>query len=176
MICRAVIVVVKRKQGVSLENHPAGRGGTQGRLPRLQRSLPSDALPVTTTRACRCSWGMGFSFVLLPHFHFSRLCELVVKSEADVLTLIEQGGAVRKVASTNMNERSSRSHSCFTIKVSRPPLVESSRADDMRNAILPYFSHACMYQQRGGHDNCSKFMCDANGIERLSIVNGLAKP
>ncbi|CAM9341724.1 unnamed protein product, partial [Hapterophycus canaliculatus] len=46
------------------------------------------------------------------------LCELVVKSEADVLTLIEQGGAVRKVASTNMNERSSRSHSCFTIKVS----------------------------------------------------------
>lgn len=46
-----------------------------------------------------------------------RLCELVVKSEADVLTLIEQGGAVRKVASTNMNERSSRSHSCFTIKV-----------------------------------------------------------
>lgn len=46
-----------------------------------------------------------------------RLCELVVHSEADVLTLIEQGGAVRKVASTNMNERSSRSHSCFTIKV-----------------------------------------------------------
>lgn len=40
-----------------------------------------------------------------------------MKSEADVLTLIEQGGAVRKVASTNMNERSSRSHSCFTIKV-----------------------------------------------------------
>lgn len=53
------------------------------------------------------------SFVL----HVLRLCELVVKSEADVLTLIEQGGAVRKVASTNMNERSSRSHSCFTIKV-----------------------------------------------------------
>lgn len=47
-----------------------------------------------------------------------RLCELVVKTEGDVLTLIEQGGAVRKVASTNMNERSSRSHSCFTIKVS----------------------------------------------------------
>lgn len=47
----------------------------------------------------------------------ARLCELVVKNEADVLTLIEQGGAVRKVASTNMNERSSRSHSCFTIKV-----------------------------------------------------------
>lgn len=45
-----------------------------------------------------------------------------MKSEADVLTLIEQGGAVRKVASTNMNERSSRSHSCFTIKVSRVDL------------------------------------------------------
>lgn len=53
-----------------------------------------------------------------------RLCELVVKSEADVLTLIEQGGAVRKVASTNMNERSSRSHSCFTIKVEKKTTEE----------------------------------------------------
>ncbi|CAM9335866.1 unnamed protein product [Ascophyllum nodosum] len=52
------------------------------------------------------------------------LCELVVKSEADVLTLIEQGGAVRKVASTNMNERSSRSHSCFTIKVEKKTTEE----------------------------------------------------
>ncbi|CAM9240011.1 unnamed protein product [Ectocarpus sp. 12 AP-2014] len=54
------------------------------------------------------------------------LCELVVKSEADVLTLIEQGGAVRKVASTNMNERSSRSHSCFTIKVEKKTTEELS--------------------------------------------------
>ena len=52
-----------------------------------------------------------------------RLCELVVKNDTDVLTLIEQGGAVRKVASTNMNERSSRSHSCFTIKVCHVTII-----------------------------------------------------
>jgi kinesin family member 1 len=38
------------------------------------------------------------------------LCELVVKSGEDVMTLLEQGGAVRRVAATNMNEHSSRSH------------------------------------------------------------------
>ncbi|CAM9500239.1 unnamed protein product [Discosporangium mesarthrocarpum] len=52
------------------------------------------------------------------------LCELVVHSEDDVLKLIEQGGAIRKVASTNMNERSSRSHSCFTIKVEKKTTEE----------------------------------------------------
>lgn len=33
--------------------------------------------------------------------------------------MIQQGNAVRKVAATNMNEQSSRSHSCLTIKVSQ---------------------------------------------------------
>lgn len=37
--------------------------------------------------------------------------------------LLEQGQKVRHVAATNMNERSSRSHSCFTIKIEQK-LVE----------------------------------------------------
>jgi len=45
------------------------------------------------------------------------LCEVVVKSAGDVLRLIEQGNTVRRVAATKMNDQSSRSHSCFTIKV-----------------------------------------------------------
>jgi len=45
------------------------------------------------------------------------LCELVVHNYADVMRLIDQGNTVRKVASTNMNQESSRSHSCFTIKI-----------------------------------------------------------
>lgn len=45
------------------------------------------------------------------------LCELVVKSAQDVLKLIEQGNTVRRVAATKMNDQSSRSHSCFTIKI-----------------------------------------------------------
>jgi hypothetical protein len=45
------------------------------------------------------------------------LAELVVKNEADIVNLIEQGTKVRRVAATQMNERSSRSHSCFVIKI-----------------------------------------------------------
>jgi hypothetical protein len=45
------------------------------------------------------------------------LAELIVKNADDVVKLIDQGQKVRHVASTNMNERSSRSHSCFTIKI-----------------------------------------------------------
>jgi len=47
------------------------------------------------------------------------LCELVVRDSADVQRLIDQGNTVRRVAATNMNEQSSRSHSCFTIKIER---------------------------------------------------------
>eukprot|EP00753_Platysulcus_tardus_P010615 PLAT290.1.p1 GENE.PLAT290.1~~PLAT290.1.p1 ORF type:complete len:722 (-),score=387.59 PLAT290.1:83-2248(-) len=47
------------------------------------------------------------------------LAELIVESELDVLNLIEQGNKVRRVAETMMNARSSRSHSCFTIKLQR---------------------------------------------------------
>ncbi|CAM9727312.1 unnamed protein product, partial [Chrysoparadoxa australica] len=52
------------------------------------------------------------------------LCELVVHTKEDVVRLIEQGSAVRKVAATNMNEGSSRSHSCFTIKVEKKTVEE----------------------------------------------------
>ena len=45
------------------------------------------------------------------------LCELVVYTAQDVLKLIEQGNTVRRVAATKMNDQSSRSHSCFTIKI-----------------------------------------------------------
>ncbi|GMH47768.1 hypothetical protein TrRE_jg1943 [Triparma retinervis] len=44
---------------------------------------------------------------------------VVCKSEADVMRLVNQGGAVRKVAATQMNATSSRSHSVFTIKVEK---------------------------------------------------------
>jgi hypothetical protein len=40
-----------------------------------------------------------------------------------MLKFIEQGNAVRKVAATNMNEVSSRSHSCFTITILQKTIV-----------------------------------------------------
>ena len=45
------------------------------------------------------------------------IAELVVKEAEDVFRLLDQGQKVRHVASTDMNERSSRSHSCFTITI-----------------------------------------------------------
>lgn len=45
------------------------------------------------------------------------LAEIVVACEADVLRLLEQGARVRHVAATQMNERSSRSHSIFTLRI-----------------------------------------------------------
>lgn len=45
------------------------------------------------------------------------LASLVVSDAESVTKLIEQGNGVRQVAATKMNERSSRSHSCFMIKI-----------------------------------------------------------
>ena len=47
------------------------------------------------------------------------LAELVVTEENQIVELIEQGNKVRAVAATQMNARSSRSHSCFTIKINQ---------------------------------------------------------
>jgi len=45
------------------------------------------------------------------------LAELVVKDETGVKQILGQGNRVRRVAETNMNARSSRSHTCFTIRI-----------------------------------------------------------
>lgn len=49
--------------------------------------------------------------------YVEHLCELAVKSPAEIIRLIDQGNRVRRVASTAMNERSSRSHSVLTVKI-----------------------------------------------------------
>ena len=52
------------------------------------------------------------------------LCELIVKDAADVMRLIDQGNTVRRVAATKMNDQSSRSHSCFTLKIEQRTTTE----------------------------------------------------
>ncbi|KAJ1460967.1 P-loop containing nucleoside triphosphate hydrolase protein [Pelagophyceae sp. CCMP2097] len=49
--------------------------------------------------------------------YVERLCELVTTDSADIFRLLEQGNRLRKVATTAMNDTSSRSHSVFTLKV-----------------------------------------------------------
>lgn len=48
----------------------------------------------------------------------------IVRDSNDLLKLITQGNTVRRVASTNMNDQSSRSHSVFTIKIERKTSTE----------------------------------------------------
>ena len=47
------------------------------------------------------------------------VCEVVCKDEFQMMKLISQGSAIRRVAATQMNQQSSRSHSVFMIKVEK---------------------------------------------------------
>ncbi|GMH83472.1 hypothetical protein TrVE_jg1056 [Triparma verrucosa] len=53
------------------------------------------------------------------------VCEVVCQSSSDIMKLVKQGGAVRRVAATQMNQESSRSHSCFTIKMEKRTLEKT---------------------------------------------------
>ncbi|ETK93548.1 hypothetical protein F441_03421 [Phytophthora nicotianae CJ01A1] len=70
--------------------------------------------------------------------YVEQLAELVVRDPADVTRLLEQGNKVRQVAATQMNERSSRSHSCFTIKISskRSQVMAGVRKETCMNAKI----------------------------------------
>jgi kinesin family protein 4/21/27 len=57
--------------------------------------------------------------------------EKEVRSKVEMLQLLEQGSVCRAVASTNMNNRSSRSHAIFTITLEQrrqPRMVQPSAA------------------------------------------------
>ena len=51
------------------------------------------------------------------------LCELVVKTREDIGRLVAQGNGVRRVAATQMNETSSRSHSVLALRVEQKHTV-----------------------------------------------------
>eukprot|EP00600_Ochromonadales_sp_CCMP1393_P008823 CAMPEP_0174954044 /NCGR_PEP_ID=MMETSP0004_2-20121128/205_1 /TAXON_ID=420556 /ORGANISM="Ochromonas sp., Strain CCMP1393" /LENGTH=787 /DNA_ID=CAMNT_0016201813 /DNA_START=43 /DNA_END=2407 /DNA_ORIENTATION=- len=53
-----------------------------------------------------------------------KIHEMIVRDSSDLMRLIYQGNAVRRVAATKMNDQSSRSHSVFTIKVEHKTTTE----------------------------------------------------
>eukprot|EP01062_Namystynia_karyoxenos_P053114 TRINITY_DN4288_c0_g1_i1.p1 TRINITY_DN4288_c0_g1~~TRINITY_DN4288_c0_g1_i1.p1 ORF type:complete len:1374 (+),score=344.83 TRINITY_DN4288_c0_g1_i1:82-4203(+) len=57
------------------------------------------------------------------------LTRLVVGSASDALRLLEDGGRVRHVAETKMNDRSSRSHAIFTLTVTQTTVVEEVESE-----------------------------------------------
>ena len=63
------------------------------------------------------------------------LAELVVKNEAEVKKILQQGNRVRKVAETNMNTRSSRSHSCFTLRIEQKARLSDGRFTTLRAKV-----------------------------------------
>ncbi|XP_065827439.1 kinesin-2b-like [Oscarella lobularis] len=62
------------------------------------------------------------------------LAELVVRNEEDIARLQEQGNKVRKMAATEMNHSSSRSHSVFTIQIEQKD-SESTTSQGFRAKI-----------------------------------------
>eukprot|EP00945_MAST-04E_sp_MAST-4E-sp1_P005007 g5007.t1 len=52
------------------------------------------------------------------------IAEIKANAAGDIEKFIEQGNKVRTVAETKMNARSSRSHSCFTIRISQKTVEE----------------------------------------------------
>ena len=48
----------------------------------------------------------------------------IVRDSSDLMRLIYQGNAVRRVAATKINDQSSRSHSVFTIKIDQKTVTE----------------------------------------------------
>ncbi|ETV95801.1 hypothetical protein, variant 2 [Aphanomyces invadans] len=70
--------------------------------------------------------------------YVEHLAELVVRDPADVTRLLEEGNKVRQVAATQMNERSSRSHSCFTIKIASKKIetLHDMTRETMMNAKI----------------------------------------
>ena len=59
----------------------------------------------------------NLSFAFLSHLQ-------IVRDSSDLMRLIYQGNAVRRVAATKMNDQSSRSHSVFTIRVEQKTVTE----------------------------------------------------
>lgn len=65
--------------------------------------------------------------------YVENLCELVVSTAPDVGRLIGQGNSIRAVAATQMNERSSRSHSVMTVMVQQR---KTEQIEDMTRQSL----------------------------------------
>ncbi|KAF1323440.1 Kinesin-like protein, partial [Globisporangium splendens] len=70
--------------------------------------------------------------------YVEQLAELIVKDAHEVARLLQQGNKVCQVAAAQMNERSSRSHSCFTIKIAskRQEVISSVQKEIAMNAKI----------------------------------------
>ncbi|GBG29566.1 Kinesin-like protein [Hondaea fermentalgiana] len=62
--------------------------------------------------------------------YVEHLAELVVENAEGIAKLLDQGNAVKQVAATQMNERSSRSHCCFIVTIKQRKVEEIENGDE----------------------------------------------
>jgi hypothetical protein len=89
--------------------------------------------------------------------------ELVVNNEEEVSKKMQDGNAVRHTAATKMNDRSSRSHSVFTIKVEQRELNEtddSSRLTARINLV-----------DLAGSERVAKTEAEGNTLKEATMIN-----
>ncbi|CAH3166981.1 unnamed protein product [Pocillopora meandrina] len=64
--------------------------------------------------------------------------EQPVNTADEVMSCLDSGSAGRQVGTTNMNERSSRSHTIFTLYVEQKPLAEDEHVDSEKKSDMDY--------------------------------------
>lgn len=68
--------------------------------------------------------------------YVENLAELVVNNENDIERLLQEGNRVRKMGETKMNKRSSRSHTCFIIRIDQKlPPGEGTKNEVLRSCV-----------------------------------------
>jgi centromeric protein E len=108
--------------------------------------------------------------------------EQIVTTYAELLAVLARGEGCRKVAATDMNERSSRSHTIFRITVtsSSPTVCRKKRNDennhDHDDDDSDYDSSSNIKNEDDGnddhdHDACSNGEIDANGPVLTATLN-----
>jgi hypothetical protein len=94
------------------------------------------------------------------------LAEIVVASAADVARLLESGQRVRHVAATQMNERSSRSHSCFTLRVE-----QRSRAATATKTTTTTLSSRINLVDLAGSERAAKTGATGDVLKQGAAIN-----
>lgn len=64
--------------------------------------------------------------------------EQPVNTADEVMSCVDSGSAGRQVGTTNMNERSSRSHTIFTLYVEQKPLAEDEHVDSEKKSDMDF--------------------------------------
>lgn len=93
------------------------------------------------------------------------LVELVVHDHLEIEKKMIQGNSMRHVAATKMNERSSRSHSVFTIKVEQKDISDSANKE--ASSLLAKINLVDL----AGSERVGKTEAEGNTLKEAAMIN-----